>query len=62
MESILRSFWCITECEMKCRGLVVFAGDPLEDFSAVLLDLCLWELCFSLVPPLWESCYFLAPC
>ena len=60
MEPILRFFWCVTECEMKYRGLVVFVGDLLEDSSAILLDLCLWELCFSLVSPLWESCYFLA--
>ena len=62
MELILRFFWCVTECEMKYRGLVVFAGDPLEDSGAILLDLCLWELCFSLISPLWELCYSLAPC
>ena len=48
--------------EMKRSSLVVFAGDPPEDSGSVLLDLCLWELCFSLVSPLWESCYSLAPC
>ena len=47
---------------MKYLGLVVFAGDPLEDSGVIMLDLCLWELCFSLVSPLWESCYSLAPC
>ena len=44
------------------RNLVVFAGDPPEDSGSALLDLCLWELCFSLVSHLWESCYSLAPC
>ena len=48
--------------EMKRRSLVVFAGDPLEDSGSALLDLCLWELCFSLVSHLWESCYSLASC
>ena len=48
--------------EMKRRSPVVFARDPPEDSGSVLLDLCLWELCFSLVSPLWESCYSLAPC
>ena len=62
MDPTLRFFWRIAKCGMKYRGLVVFAGDPLEDFGAILLDLCLWELCFSLVSPLWESCYSLAPC
>ena len=37
---------------MKRRSLIVFAEDPLEDSGSVLLNLCLWELCFSLVPPL----------
>ena len=45
---------------MKRRSLIVFTGDPLEDYGSVLLDFCLWELCFSLVSPLWESCYSLA--
>ena len=47
---------------MKHRSLIVFTGDPPEDSSSVLLDLCLWELCFSLVSPLWELCYSLALC
>ena len=48
---------------MKLRGLVVFAGGSPEDSSSALLDLCLWELCFSLVvSPLWELCYSLASC
>ena len=62
MDPILRFFWRITECRMKYRGLVVFAGDPLEDYGAILLDFFLWELCFSLGSPLWESCYSLDPC
>ena len=45
---------------MKRRSLIVFVGDPPEDSGSILLNLCLWELCFSLVFPLWESCYSLA--
>ena len=45
---------------MKLRGSNVFAWDPPEDFALVSLDFCLWNLCFSLVSPLWESCYSLA--
>ena len=46
---------------MKLRGLIVFAGGSLEDSGSTLLDLCLWELCFSLVVSLlWELCYSLA--
>ena len=37
--------------EMKRRGLIVFAGDPPKGSDSDLLDLCLWELCFSLVSP-----------
>ena len=48
--------------EMKRRGLIVFAGDPPKGSDLVLSDLCLWELCFSLVSPLWELCYSLASC
>ena len=48
--------------EMQRRGLIVFTEDPPEDYGSVLLDLCLWELCFSLVSPLWELCYSLASC
>ena len=48
--------------EMKRRGLIVFAGDPPKGSDSVLLDLCVWELCFSLVSPLWELCYSLASC
>ena len=46
---------------MKLRGLIVFAGGLPEDSGSALLDLCLWELCFSLVVSLlWELCYSLA--
>ena len=45
---------------MKRRSLIIFVGDPPEDSGSILLNLCLWELCFSLVSPLWESCYSLA--
>ena len=34
-------------------------GSP-EASGSAFLDLCLWELCFSLVSPLWELCYSLA--
>ena len=47
---------------MKRQGLAVFAGGPPKDFGSVLMDLCLWELCFSLVSPVWELCYSLASC
>ena len=47
---------------MKRRSLIVFARDPPKDSGSVLLDLCLWELCFSLVSPLWELCYSLTLC
>ena len=45
---------------MKRRNLLVFAGDCSEDSGSVLSGFCLWELCFSLVSPSWESCYSLA--
>ena len=28
-----------------------------DAFGSAFLGLSLWELCFSLVPPLWESCW-----
>ena len=31
-----------------------------DAFGSAFLGLCVWELCFSLVSPLWESCYSLA--
>ena len=34
---------------MEFRNLIVSAGGSSEDFGSALLDLCLWELCFSLV-------------
>ena len=37
---------------MKFRNLIVSAGGSSEDSGSALLDLCLWELCFSLVSPL----------
>ena len=46
---------------MRLRGLIVFAEGFPEDSGSALLDLCLWELCFSIVvSPLWELCYSLA--
>ena len=49
---------------MKRQGLVVFSRGQPRDSSpdSVPMDLCLWELCFSLVSPLWELCYSLASC
>ena len=31
-----------------------------DAFGSAFLGLHAWELCFSLVSPLWESCYSLA--
>ena len=31
-----------------------------EAFGSAFLSFSVWELCFSLVSPLWESCYSLA--
>ena len=31
-----------------------------DAFGSAFLGLSVWELCFSLVSPLWESCYSLA--
>ena len=45
---------------MKRRSLVVFSENSSEDSGSVMPGFCLWELCFSLVSPLWESCYSLA--
>ena len=47
---------------MEFRSSTVSAGGSSEASGSVLLDLCLWELCFSLISPLWESCYSLASC
>ena len=47
---------------MEFRNSTVSAGGSSEASSSDLLDLCLWELCFSIVFPLWESCYSLASC
>ena len=33
-------------------GRVSGSGPVIEDSGSALLDLCLWELCFSLVSPL----------
>ena len=38
--------------EMKFRSLIFSTGGSSEDSGSALLDLCLWELCFSLVSPL----------
>ena len=48
--------------KMSRRSLIIFAEDPSEDLESALLFFYMWELCFSLVSPLWESCYSLAPC
>ena len=45
---------------IEFRSLTVSAGGSSEASGSALLDLCLWELCFSLVSLLWESCYSLA--
>ena len=47
---------------MQFRSLNVSAGGSSEGSGSALLDFCSWELCFSLVSPLWESCYSLASC
>ena len=31
-----------------------------DAFGSAFLSFSVWELCFSLVSPLWESCYSLA--
>ena len=48
--------------EMEFRSLNISAGSSSKDFGSTSLDFHSWELCFSLVSPLWESCYFLASC
>ena len=40
-------------CGMELRSLAVFDGGSSEASGSALLDSCLWELCFSLVSPLW---------
>ena len=47
---------------MEFRSSTVFAGGSSEASGSTSLDFCLLELCFSLVSPLWESCYSLASC
>ena len=47
---------------MEFRSSTVSAGGLSEASGSALLYLCLWELSFSLVSPLWESCYSLASC
>ena len=47
---------------MEFRSSTVSAGGSSEASGSALLDHCLRELCFSLVSPLWESCYSLASC
>ena len=47
---------------MEFRSSTVSAGGLSEASSSALQDLCLWELRFSLVSALWESCYSLASC
>ena len=39
-------------CGMEFRSLIVSLGGSSEDSRSALLDLCLCELCFSLVSPL----------
>ena len=46
--------------EMEFRSLNISAGSSSEDSCSASLDFRSWELCFSLVSPLWESCYSLA--
>ena len=48
--------------EMEFRSLIISAGSSSEDSGSASLDFRSWELCFSLVSPLWESCYSLASC
>ena len=47
---------------IEFRSSTVSAGGSSEASRSALLDLCLWELCFFLVSPLWDSCYSLASC
>ena len=41
-------------CGMGFRSLIVSARGSSDDSGSALLDLSLWELCFSQVSPLWE--------
>ena len=43
-----------------CSKLDCLCWGSFEAPGSAFLDLFLWELCFSLVSPLWESCYSLA--
>ena len=43
-----------------CSKLDCLRWDSSEASGSTFLDLCPWELCFSLVSPLWELCYSLA--
>ena len=47
---------------MEFRSSTVSSGGSSEASGLALLDHCLRELCFSLVSPLWKSCYSLASC
>ena len=47
---------------MQFRSLNVSTGGSSEGSGPALLDFYSWELCFSLVSPLGESCYSLASC
>ena len=46
--------------EMEFRSLIISTRSLSEDSGSTSLDSCLWELFFSLVSPLWDSCYSLA--
>ena len=43
-----------------CSTFEFLRGGCSEASGSAFLDLCMWELCFSLVSLLWESCYSLA--
>ena len=47
--------------EDGCSILGCLRWGSSNAFGSTFLGFSVWELCFSLVSPLWESCYSLAP-
>ena len=46
--------------EDGCSMFGCLRWDSSDAFGLAFLGFSVWELCFSLVSPLWESCYSLA--
>ena len=46
--------------EDGCSMFGCLRWGSFDAFGSSFLGLSVWELCFSLVSPLWESCYSLA--